>query len=58
VAVVFIMLIINAVVRVIYLSYRKIKEWLSGNYDVGEQGELTKYDHNEPIRLPSSDRRI
>lgn len=35
---VFVLLIINAVVRFFYLSYMKVKEWSLGAYDVGERG--------------------
>ena len=35
---VFILMVINGVIRVFYLTYRKINEWWVGNYDVGENG--------------------
>lgn len=40
VATIFVLLIINGIVRTFYLIYKKIKEWSVGTYDVGERGEL------------------
>lgn len=35
---VFVLLIINGIVRFLYLVYKKVNEWSIGTYDVGERG--------------------
>ena len=42
----------------VYLGYKKIKELMDDEYDVGEQGELVTYDRTAPMILPSSERNI
>lgn len=46
---VFVLMIINGVVRFLYLGYRKYKEWSVGTYDVGEHGELVDYYAKTPV---------
>lgn len=56
VSVVFVVAIINAIARWLYLLYRKIQEWSYGTYDVGEAGEKENYDGKGPIPLAQSER--
>ena len=55
---VFILIIINGVIRMIYLGYRKVLEWKVGSYDVGEHGEVVNYYDKSPVAKepPVSDR--
>jgi hypothetical protein len=36
---VFILMIINGIVRFLYLGFKKFKDFKNGLYDVGDQGE-------------------
>lgn len=42
-------MIINGIVRFLYLLFRKYKEWSVGTYDVGEHGELVDYYAKTPV---------
>jgi hypothetical protein len=51
-------MVINGIVRFLYLSYKKYQEWSVGTYDVGERGELVNYYDKSPVNKepPQSDR--
>ena len=55
---VFVLMIINGMIRFFYLLYKKVQEWSVGTYDVGEKGELVNYDEKQAIpgEPPQSDR--
>jgi hypothetical protein len=36
---IFVLVIINGILRVFYLGYKKVSEWRWGTYDIGEHGE-------------------
>jgi hypothetical protein len=36
---VFILMVINGIVRFLYLAFKKFKDFKNGRYDVGDQGE-------------------
>lgn len=44
-------MIVNGIARVIYIGYKKAREFLKGKYDYGEKGELLNYDHKSPIDM-------
>ena len=44
-------MVVNGIIRFIYLGVKKIQEWALGNYDVGERGELVNYDdYKSPVK--------
>lgn len=51
-------MVINGLVRVIYLIYKKVEEWSMGTYDVGERGELENFDDKSPVKLAQQSERI
>lgn len=51
---VFVLIVINGIMRFLYLGYTKVQEWRIGTYDVGEVGEKENYDEHGPIRVPQS----
>lgn len=53
---IFVLLIINAIARFLYLCYKKVKEWSVGTYDVGERGEVENFDDRSPVKVPESER--
>ena len=55
-SVVFVLIVINGIMRFLYLAYTKVQEWRIGTYDVGDVGEKENYDEHGPIRVPQSER--
>lgn len=53
-SVVFVLIVINGIMRFLYLAYTKVQEWKIGTYDVGDVGEKENYDEHGPIRVPQS----
>lgn len=47
---VYVLMVVNGVIRFLYLGVKKIQEWALGNYDVGERGELVNYDDRSPVK--------
>lgn len=37
---VFVLMVVNGIVRFFYLVYKKVEQWRIGTYDVGEHGDL------------------
>lgn len=46
-----ILMIVNGLVRVFYLGYKKMREVWKGMYDYGERGEMEDFDNKKQIDI-------
>lgn len=56
VGVLYILMIINGLVRVFYIGYKKIRDIWKDTYDYGDRGELENFDNRKhvDIELPTT----